>query len=742
VLAKQAFGSGFAFGICRNYKLPKPTCVGLAIRGAGQGKTRELIVGLLNGERAPTKTVTRADGRRIEILGGGGGNEGTAAWWSEGNDLIVSLVSASGADRMIEAFENDRPSALSHPLRAELARSENGFQPVGLAFFEMAALPKLPAEASIYGLDKIKHLDYRWGFQGDALMTVTRLAAPAPRSGIVALLDQPTFDVKSLPPLPSGIDGFTILSFDADRFYDTLTTMVAASDPQAREQVQAVEKAILDATGQRLREDILGHLGPNVVGFILPSKSKTPTDPLTGFITGWAHVPGIVIMADIDDSKAVVRALDGIVKALNAQFRSEVRKPDNGGPGPIPLELRALKAPEQGYWLAIPPSAGVFSSGFKPTLIVGKSHLVIATNPAAARQAIALESQKDKAVPTDLGRSIEGLPSGLTFLSVSNPRESLLPDLIVNLPQILTLSQSNNMNGLRFFLPAFPAPATPSGSAGGFTVKIDPDEIPEPDDIRAHLFPSTFALSSDGDGFRLVTREAFPTLNPASLAPVGLALAAPMIQSRLMVQRRMQITQNLKMIGLALHNYHDANGHFPGTASVDKDGKPLLSWRVALLPYLEQAPLFNEFKLDEPWDSPHNKPLLERMPAVFEMPSAKAEPGMTFYRGFSGPDAFFDPAMKAGVNMATITDGTSNTIGIVEAREAVPWTQPDNEIPFDSKNRTESVAKGALGGHNSNGFNALLLDGSVRFLKDSLNPMTLNALITRSGGEVISTDAF
>src|SRR5882724_3710147 len=106
-----------------------------------------------------------------------------------------------------------------------------------------------------------------------------------------------------------------------------------------------------------------------------------------------------------------------------------------------------------------------------------------------------------------------------------------------------------------------------------------------------------------------------------------------------------------------MHNFHSTNSRFPADVR-GKGGKPLLSWRVQILPFLEQQALFTEFHLDEPWDSPHNKALLERMPATFAVPSTPADPGMTFYRGFSGKQTIFDPTAPKGVAIQGITDGT------------------------------------------------------------------------------------
>jgi prepilin-type processing-associated H-X9-DG protein len=185
-----------------------------------------------------------------------------------------------------------------------------------------------------------------------------------------------------------------------------------------------------------------------------------------------------------------------------------------------------------------------------------------------------------------------------------------------------------------------------------------------------------------------------------------------------------------------MHNYHDANGHFP-RAVVGKDGKRLLSWRVAILPYLEQQGLYNRFKLDEPWDSPHNKALLNEMPAFFACPSRPLQPGLTAYRGFEGKGAFFEKDQDTGI--ANITDGTSNTIMVVEASEAAPWTSPDSDLPFDPEARPSLYGAGSS---HPGGFNVATADGSVRFIKNSISAIVFKALITKAGGEVIQGAAF
>jgi Protein of unknown function (DUF1559) len=196
---------------------------------------------------------------------------------------------------------------------------------------------------------------------------------------------------------------------------------------------------------------------------------------------------------------------------------------------------------------------------------------------------------------------------------------------------------------------------------------------------------------------------------------------------------RMTSENNLKQIGLAFHNYHGVNEALP-TDIRSKDGKPLLSWRVQLLPYLEHQALYHEFHHDEPWNSKHNLALLEKMPDVFASARVKLKKkGYTVYQTFSGPDTLFRPG-KPGLRFTEVTDGLSNTILAVESSTAVPWTKPA-DIPFVLDKPVPAFGK-AYGKRPL----ALAADGGVHWLDDKITPALLKALITPDKNEVIGTD--
>ena len=195
-------------------------------------------------------------------------------------------------------------------------------------------------------------------------------------------------------------------------------------------------------------------------------------------------------------------------------------------------------------------------------------------------------------------------------------------------------------------------------------------------------------------------------------------------------------SNNMRQIALAMHNYHDANGHFPPAATYDDDGKPLLSWRVLILPYLEEAPTYDSFHLDEPWDSPHNQALIARMPDFYKSPrDRQGDQTKTRIVAPVGDETIF-PKDKP-TQIRHILDGTSNTILFLQvpAKDAVVWTQPDDRL-IDAKKPA-----GGLGGAAAGWTHVALADGSVRSILNTAEPRLIHELLTRAGGEVIDWEA-
>ncbi len=216
-------------------------------------------------------------------------------------------------------------------------------------------------------------------------------------------------------------------------------------------------------------------------------------------------------------------------------------------------------------------------------------------------------------------------------------------------------------------------------------------------------------------------------------APIGIALLLPAVQAAREAARRMQCTNNEKQIMLAMHNYHDARKELPPIFTVDKDGNLLHSWRVLLLPYIEQGELYEQIRLDEPWDSEYNKQFHERCPSVYQCPSSRHDSGLCDYSVIMGEEtAFFDEHAKS---FGDITDGLSNTICIVERAEPINWMDPLNEITFEEALEGINEEDGKVGSRHTRGINVGMFDGSVQFISNTIDENVWKALLTIAGGE-------
>jgi prepilin-type processing-associated H-X9-DG protein len=230
----------------------------------------------------------------------------------------------------------------------------------------------------------------------------------------------------------------------------------------------------------------------------------------------------------------------------------------------------------------------------------------------------------------------------------------------------------------------------------------------------------------------------------AVLAVVGLtvflcggvlvALLLPAVQAAREAARRTQCQNNLKQIGLALHNYHDVYQSFPPAYTVDADGNPLHSWRTLILPFIEQQALYSRIDLDKPWDRPENAALNNMVIPTFQCPSEPPGAGCD-YVVIVGPNTAFQGSKS--VKLSQILDGTSNTIAVVEVKgNNISWMAP---VDLDMSKMQFTPNKGSAepSSFHPGGLNVLMCDGSVRFVSDAVLPNTLQLLITINDGQVI-----
>jgi hypothetical protein len=203
----------------------------------------------------------------------------------------------------------------------------------------------------------------------------------------------------------------------------------------------------------------------------------------------------------------------------------------------------------------------------------------------------------------------------------------------------------------------------------------------------------------------------------------------PAVEKVREVAGRAQSSNDLKQIGVAMHRYVDERHHFPAAAVTHPtDGRPLLSWRVELLQYMgpEELALYHRFRLDEPWDSPLNKALLDEMPGVYGDDDGSHG---TRYQVFVGRGTMFEPKSKIG--FAAVIDGSSNTLLVVEAANKVPWTKPE-DLLYDATRPLPAFHR-----RQGTGFALLMADGALRTFREDFDQVEMRKVITRNDGNFI-----
>jgi len=479
-MLKHAARSGFVFAMGGEIGKEKPDYTVFAVRDAFKNKdVRPVFARYLQTLNAPNTKAQAVVRVGHKVISGTTGTS-TYTWWVEEtrkDDLVLVFASPESADAILETLDGKRPNAVAHPLRAELAKPQGGFVPTGLMFLDPVALRTEKIPASL-GLSEITRLDYRWGFQDDALMTVARISSPSPRKGVLGLLDGPTFDKGKLPPLPESLTGYTVTSVDLRTTLDKLVALAKPFRPDAEDRVNQAVDAIKAKTKLRLRlrEDVLSHLGPKVAWYVLPTKPGATAAPLAPSMMGMMmagagldQVPKLAIVFDLDDPAAFGKVLDELMAFANRELKAQMARQMGGGDLPnrvarnraasMPsFEFRLMPGEAKTYVLTVPTEmANVIPSTLRPTIRVGPKHVVVAVSSDVARQA--LEAKGSWTPPTELAGAFLGLSGKLKVLSVDDPRDTT-PAVLAALPARIQAAINAAI------LKAQPPSGGPAGSPG------------------------------------------------------------------------------------------------------------------------------------------------------------------------------------------------------------------------------------------------------------------------------------
>jgi len=665
-------------------------------------------------EAASTERIVeqRIGGRTWSQLSGSGKNK--ISWGFQDGYFVLTI----GDDRSLESTLGRLADARrAQPAwRAELERRMPVTRQCTLAYVDTQEVWRLlkrtqPADASppigavldASGLAGLRLFGGITGMTEEGVSAAWWLGAPGARSGVFQAAAGGV-GREQLAKIPADVVMAHAWKLDLSR---TLTVAIeqarlvdpaaAASAVEALEQVRAVAGIDVD-------RDLLRAVGDDWRIFAFPG-SILP-------------VPDIAIEVGVRDRATLAKTHSALLRAIrDAAASSE---------GGFPVVIKEVEY--RGQTLFCLESTPQQPIPITPTWCLTNDELLVTLSPQLMKTLLSRKGDdRSLADVPAVTKALDGNPSALvSYIDTAPLVRSLCGAYELAAPMAQgTLEQQ----GIRLKLPQLPAASS----------------------IMPYVTPGVSVIQRQGregsDGILVRSTGTLP-LGPLASANslvggsptstgVLVALLLPAVQAAREAARRSNASSNYKQITLAMLIYENAQRRFPAPAIVDKAGKPLLSWRVAILPFLEEEELYRQFRLDEPWDSEHNKQLLARMPDVYGDPSLPPEvagAGLTTVQLPAGKGtAFRDPA--TGPKIDSITDGTSKTASVIEVSRdrAVPWTKPaDHE--FDAKKPLDGLGHTTRPGQL---FFISFFDGSVHSFDPSVDPDVIRAVMTPDGGEAV-----
>jgi len=465
-LLKHLGQSGFQVTFVSVPDHPAKSALVVVLRGAAQKDIREaasrLIVSF--GEKGAKPTISKRPTGRQVVLMKGGATGGDWTWWPENNDIVIASTGVEAADLVAEVLDGKRPNAVDHPIRVELQKGEGVGTSVAIAFLDAKAtgIPgPLGSLASQLNAQGIQQVDVQWGLSEKALVTSARIQAPAPRKGLMALADQPTFDRKTLLALPDDVQSFSAISIDPAKALDLILETARSTNPAAADSLEQSLEMMKVKTRLQLRKDILAHLGPKAIYYVAPPSASSPvaraktaagSPAMNPFSLpfGTTAVPRFALLIELKNHDAFERSLDMLMIELNKSIRDQfhalttppaaensAEAPGEGetpgtaqAPTAPPIhdatpEFRLMSGAGKAYAFSVPSKIGRLPAGFRPTIRLGEKHLVIASSPDVAKQSLEVKQEVSWIPPDEVGSVIELAPEGLIYLKVDDQREAL-----------------------------------------------------------------------------------------------------------------------------------------------------------------------------------------------------------------------------------------------------------------------------------------------------------------------------
>lgn len=549
--------------------------------------------------------------------------------------------------------------------------------------FTALGLGQVTNYASVTGLDK------------DGFVSRSSIKIDGEPRGLLMLAAGKPLAAGDLETIPADANVAFALRLDVDKAITQGIALAKEIQPNAAEQIDETIAQINQMIGLDVQKDVVQSLGDTWCIYNSPEEGGT-------FFTG------ATATIAVRDHAQLVKA----EKQLLALARAALQ-----GPGGDEEEFADPDKPQLKQIVVGKHTIHYVTAGempLAPAWCLTESHLVVSIMPQNIQSLLARDDK---------------------FQSIAKNAEVARLLAEKNGPQALTYVDTRKVFDVVY-------PLVQMGAQAAFNnlqregIEIDASILPMSQTISRHLRPSVATVTRTADGIEFSREQSLPGSSAGSTTPVMVALLLPAVNAAREAARRNGSMNNMRQIALAMMNSESAIKRFPSDIKL-KDGAPGLSWRVAILPYIEERALYDEFKRDEPWDSEHNLKLLERIPATLRSPNSNAAPGMTNYLGISGEKGIFRPGEK-GASLREMGDGISKTVVVVEVDDelAVPWTKPDDYDPD-----VRAFMEG-LGHHRAGGiFLAVFADCHAMAISNEVDEALLRAVFTINGGEAVNEAA-
>jgi len=489
-VAKHVARKGFALAYHADPSAPSGVRGVLVLRGAVTKETKPLfgrLVGSFMGAASKPR-IERKSGRPVVVVPPADADPKATdvgwAWWDEAGDLVLGLGQPSDADAALAALDGKAPSLAGFEPVEALRKAEGGLEPVLTAYIDPSIRPSGDGKPPLPlpDLGGVQRIEYRWGFQEEALASVTRIVAPKPRQGALAFLDEPAFEAKKLLPIPDGVEAFASASLKPEQWGSMLAGLLG--DGPAKARYDELVEGLRSRNRTDLEKDLLGNLGPRVVFYLMPSSSSAAVEdapppslaaPMALLSSMGPQMPRPVLVAEVVDAARFGRSLDAVmieinkeIKAVAAEQLAEAVKAEAAGAGPggpgtppglegsgrgpdrkdrkrdeaaIP-EFRLIPSTggetSRTYMFNVPSASEVklFPPGFKPTIRLEGSFLAVSTSPEAARVAMESLRRKPWSPAEEVARAMEKAPDDAVLVFFNDASEASSTAL-ASLPGVL-----------------------------------------------------------------------------------------------------------------------------------------------------------------------------------------------------------------------------------------------------------------------------------------------------------------